>query len=189
MNSTNNVNLDDSASWMILPELPDDPTIHLYHFTDFSNVPLIEAHQGLWSIEQLIAKNIQPLATGSDALSQQLDIQRGLHRYVHLSLTENPPMAYVAKKQGRLPKPLSIKIDNRVLSLPGVCFSPDTANKNGVPILPMNEFARYIDIVRVNRLRDHYYGELNDIEKRERRAEILIPDHVAFEYLVSSKLF
>jgi hypothetical protein len=67
------------------------PIGHLYHFTDYRNVPLIKAMNGIWSTEHLRSRNIAFLS-GGDLRSLNQDHLLGMDQYVHLCFTRNHPM-------------------------------------------------------------------------------------------------
>ena len=64
----------------------------LFHFTDASNIPLIEKH-GLMSGASLIEKSIES-KMNSDEPSRSLDSQADLANYVRLSFGPNNPMMH-----------------------------------------------------------------------------------------------
>ncbi|WP_370200251.1 DarT ssDNA thymidine ADP-ribosyltransferase family protein [Roseibium sp.] len=117
----------------------------LYHFTDRGNFPSIQQH-GLLSKEQLRARGLWPPAsTGGNALSQQLDLARGIDPYVSLCMTRNHRMKYIAMQEGRLTDPRYLAIQPEALQIPGVLISLGVANANGAELLSVTDALDRID--------------------------------------------
>lgn len=101
--------------------------IRVFHFTDESNLPLIESLGGLfswWHLEQMHKTIPRPGGTG---LSRRLDKGRGLQTYVRMCFVTNHQMQFTATEEGRIPKPRYLELDLAVLDLPGTRFSDRNA--------------------------------------------------------------
>jgi len=81
----------------------------LYHFTDARNVSSIMQH-GLLSWYQIHQRQIRNVP-GSNQLSRQLDVNKGLHDYVRLCLHKDHPMLHVCLRDGRIRNYRWLEID------------------------------------------------------------------------------
>lgn len=119
---------------------------YLYHFTDESNFPSIDAH-GLLSKERLRNSGWwPPLAVGGNELSHTLDTRKGIDPYVSLCMTRNHRMKYLAEKDGRLPNARYLAISPDVLNIAGVKVAFGIANATEVDILPIHKAIERLDL-------------------------------------------
>lgn len=102
----------------------------LYHFTDSSNIASIKEHGGLYSWWSADEKGIFIPKSGGDDLSKNLDKRYNLQDYARLSFTKKHPMMYVAKKDGRIPNPIVLKISPEIVFWKGTIFSDRNATAN-----------------------------------------------------------
>ncbi|MGO6819808.1 DarT ssDNA thymidine ADP-ribosyltransferase family protein [Rhizobium brockwellii] len=155
----------------------------LYHFTDRGNFPSIEAH-GLLSKEQLRAQGLwPPAATGGNALSQQLDLARGIDPYVSLCMTRNHRMKYIAMQEGRLTDPRYLAIEPDVLLIPGVLISLGVANANGAELLPVAQAIAQMDTEVVYERTVWSDPVVQARLQAAEKYEVLIPSHVPVEMI------
>jgi hypothetical protein len=158
----------------------------LYHFTDRGNFPSIKQY-GLLSKEQLRARGLwPPAATGGNALSQQLDLARGIDPYVSLCMTRNHRMKYVAMQEGRLTDPRYLALQPEVLLIPGVLISLGVANANGAELLPV---AQAIERMDTEVLYERTVWSDPAVQARLQAAEkyeVLVPSHVPVNMIVGS---
>jgi hypothetical protein len=160
----------------------------LHHFTDSRNVASIRQH-GLLSSRARLEKGIEAIAGGNER-SRHLDVLYELDQFVHLSLTPDHPMQYVALGQGRLTTTVDIEVDPSVVTRPGVCMSPDIANKlGGLQVFPLGSFMGELKGVEVL-YRDPQ--QLTPWQRKRvdslRRVEILVPERIEPELLHISSL-
>lgn len=135
----------------------------LYHMTDTSNLPSINKSGGLLSLKEQLQKGVTANRPGGNRLSRKLALGLDRTDYVSLTWNRNHPMFSAVVKQRRLPSPVLIEIDLRVVRLPGVRYSFDNATKQV-----------------------HLWTVLTDTQMKElthRQSEVLIPKKVP------SKLF
>ena len=168
---------------MTVQELIQNYSIrYLYHFTDPANLSSIRKH-GLFSMEKLKAQEITTHSGGND-WSQEADERQDLHRYVHLSFVDDPPMKYQLEQEGRTFRVLCI--DSQVMSLPGVVYTADVANKTDVAPLNLTALAEEIDF----KLMEQYVnGQYTDWKSPKiqaiKKAEILVPDCIPISCITS----
>jgi hypothetical protein len=149
---------------------------HLYHFADRRNLESIQKH-GLCPLATLQAQSIAIPAPGGNELSHELDATLGLDKYVHLALVYSHPMKKSAKDAGRIVDAVTLKIDRAVLGWPGVLFSPDIANKTGVPTYALADAvaAEMIDFRVLYTWMDWRNPDVQERRQRSDRCEILVP--------------
>lgn len=156
----------------------------LFHFTDAANLIYIRK-RGLISAK--LQKEIGEVAfkPGGDIASRRGDALTGLDRYVSLCFTNNHPMAYCCRKDGRHPNQKYLTIKPEVLFLSGVKVTLRLANSNDATRYTVTEAIAKIDI-------DALYGDWGNGENFLSRLsvvekyEILVPDAVPIEYISGS---
>jgi hypothetical protein len=147
----------------------------LYHFTDEANFPSQKEH-GLLSKEQLRTRGMwPPPATGGNALSQQLDLQRGIDPYVSLCMTRNHGMKYLANQAGRLPNPRYLAIKPEVLQIPGTRIAFGIANANNVDILPIEDAVDRLDVEVIYTRTDWGDAAVQARLRAAEKFEVLVP--------------
>lgn len=155
----------------------------LFHFTDRQNLPSIREQGGLWSLSQLKEKRVEIPMPGGNEWSHDADVRKGMDKYVHLCFTEEHPMEYCAKLDGRINDPVYLRIDASVIEQTGVCFSQDVSNKSGVPILPLDEATKIIDFDVLYTYLDWAHSDVQARRQAAKKYEILIPNHVPLELI------
>lgn len=156
---------------------------HLYHFTDAANVESIRAYGGLLSLEQLEQCGIIAPRPGGNDWSHDADRWRGLHRYVHLSFTDDHPMRYVAENDRRIGPTYTLRISASILHGPGLLFTTDIANKSGVQLLEWDQAVSAIDFEVLYTWLDWRDPEIQNRKRQARRAEILVPNGVSVQFI------
>jgi len=143
----------------------------IWHFTDKSNIESIKKH-GLLSLDLLTQKNIQVSCYGANELSHNLDRQRGLDKFIHLSLIKDHPMQYIKKRNGEIPNPIWLEIDVSVLfeNVSGCCS--EVANKHGAKCYDIDKLDKVIDL---KTLLNHPHWS-NPI----RRAELIVANKIDY---------
>ena len=120
----------------------------IWHFTDKSNLASIQKY-GLLSLRLLNQYNIDVPCYGADSLSHFLDRNKGIDKYVHLSIIPNHPMLYIKKRNGDIPNPIWLEIDVSVLFEKESLCCNEIANKNGVSCYNINKIAEVIDLKKL----------------------------------------
>ncbi len=154
--------------------LDETSVSNLYHFTAIANFPSIREHKGLFPRSAHSTLGIE-CTYCSDEWSRSQDQQKGLDHYIHLSLDQTHAMVETAHSRLTTQDNIAlgiITISRSVLEIDGAMFCGDISNITYLQSYPVSESG--------DRIRRLTPGKL-------RRAEILIPDHVAFEYFVSSR--
>lgn len=155
----------------------------LYHFTDEANLPPIRQHGGLYSLEELKKRNIAVPRPGGNDWSRDADRIKGLHRFVHLSFTDNHPMRHVAERDGRIGPVKILQVDASVMAQLGVLFSADISNKSGVDTFPNSEAEQRIDFQVIYEWTDWRDPAIQARRNRAKRAEVLVPNHIPLRFL------
>lgn len=111
----------------------------LYHFTDPRNLPSIKQFGLLsWKRVLLLDTDLWP---NSSVQSRYYDLRMGLSDYVRLVRQPYHPMAYVARKEGRICNFVWLEISDDVLACHTTLFSNDNAVRRGVTINHLPETA------------------------------------------------
>jgi hypothetical protein len=158
----------------------------LYHFTDKSNIASIREHGGLWSTAKLKEKGIQ-FHPGGNQHSLDADEIFGLDQYVHLCFTNEHPMAYLARKDGRIEQLKWLYIDQpaAILELDGVRYSHEVSNKSGAELYTIEQAREMFDDEALINNRETFDWKVGDNYARRQaveKCEILIPDHLPLKY-------
>jgi len=117
----------------------------IWHFTDESNLESIKQH-GLLSLDLITQQQIHVPCFGADALSHSLDRNRGLDKFVHLSIIKDHPMQYVKKRSGEIPNPIWLEIDISVLFENRSLCCNQVANKNHAKCYDIKQIQEVIDL-------------------------------------------
>jgi len=141
----------------------------LYHFTDRRNLAMIRELGGVYPFATLREMGKEIPAPGGNQLSHNLDQRKGLDKYVHLCLRSSYRMEYVAHRDGRIKDSIFLEVSSEVLRWEGVQFTPDVANKSGVPIYPIEEAEDLI--------------VSSSMTSRQSTCEILVPQRVPLELI------
>jgi len=120
----------------------------IWHFTDKSNLDSIKEH-GLLSLRLLNQQNIDVSCYGADSLSHSLDRNKGIDKYVHLSIIKDHPMLYIKKRNGDIPNPIWLEIEVSVLFEKESLCCNQIANKNGASCYNIDKIAEVIDLEKL----------------------------------------
>jgi hypothetical protein len=156
----------------------------VWHFTDQSNLSLIEKHGGVLSLKELERKHITIPNPGGNSWSHDADKSKGLDKYVHLTFFADHPMFYKAKMEGRIKNPVCLKVDSSVLLNDGVHFSSDVSNKAGVEILDSRKAAAALDFEVLFTYMNWSDPVINARRQAALKSEILIPEIVPFDTIL-----
>ena len=117
----------------------------VWHFTDRSNLASIQKH-GLLSLALLERNHIEVSCYGANGLSHNLDKQRGLDKFIHLSIIKDHPMQYIKQRDGIIPNPIWLEIDISVLfeNKSGCCNQ--VANSHFTKCYPIEQLADVVDL-------------------------------------------
>ena len=160
----------------------------IWHFTDKSNLKLIEEHGGLLPLKVLNDKGIEIPVPGGNKWSQEEDERRGLDAYVHLCFLDNHPMQFLAVQDKRIQEPIWLKIDASVMLDPKVRFTSEVSNKSGSRLLDHSEAVKKIDFEILFTFID-WRGNREIHKRRENaeKSEILIPEIVPIDKILEYK--
>ena len=156
----------------------------VWHFTDRSNLELIEEHEGLISLGEADRRGIEIPKPGGNPLSQQLDKVKGLHEYVHLAFVKDHPMLFRAKEVGRIPDPIWLKIKPSMLLGEDVRFCSDVSNKTGVELLTAKVAEKEIDFEALFEFMNWRDPEINARRQAAIKSEILIPRFIPIDQIL-----
>ena len=159
----------------------------VWHFTDRSNLTLIQEHQGLLSLAELRRRRITVPVPGGNDWSHHADEIKGGDEYVHLAFLDDHPMLYVAKKESRITDPIWIKIDVSILLEDGARFTNDVSNKSGVEFLTPDVALDMIDFEVLFTRTDWTNPEVRERRLAAIKSEILIPSIVPINKILSYK--
>jgi len=152
----------------------------LYHFTDRSNLHSIKEHNGLFSWSFLTKNGIIIPAAGGDNLSRKLDQEKHLEDFVRLSFHPDHPMKYVVKNEGRVPNPVVLEIDPRVMMWEKTLFSNVNAVANYAQV---GSGSQDLQKVRFDIIKQGKW--LTENEKHFFQAEVLVKTHIPLEFILN----
>lgn len=156
-------------------------TIKLYHFTDMSNIPSIRLHNGLWPLCYLTNNKIDFKAGGSKE-SHERDRAKGYDRHVHLCMTTEHPMEYIARNDERRLDAVFLEIDNSVLAKRDILFSAGICYAHDVIPCPIHE-AKGVDFDAIRRGKESTDALMVDRYRKVTKYELLIPSHISLRYI------
>ncbi len=159
----------------------------VWHFTDRSNLELIEEHHGLLSLGEAERRGIEIPKPGGNEWSHDADKMKGVHEYVHLAFVDDHPMLFHARQDGRIPDPIWLKISSSILLDEGIRFCPDVSNKTGVPILTAEEAKEQIDFEVLFTYMDWRDPEIHARRQAAIKSEILVPEFISIDYILGIK--
>jgi hypothetical protein len=155
----------------------------LYHFTDKANIQSIINNGGLYSWDYSERNNITIPRPGGTDLSRQLDIIKGLQNYVRLCFVKEHPMLYVATKEGRIITPVLLKIGRDVIYGRNTKFSDINATTTRTRPNIGNTFTHLSNINF--RIFNRNYKDLNENEKKQYQAEVLVEEKIPINYILN----
>lgn len=159
----------------------------IWHFTDRSNLKLIQEHNGLLSLAEAERRDIKIPVPGGNDWSHGADKKKGVHKFVHLAFIDDHPMLFRAKQEGRILDPIWLKIKSSILVEENVRFCAEVSNKSGVPILTAEEAKEQIDFDALFTYMDWKDPEIQARRQAAIKSEILIPDFIPIEQILSFK--
>jgi ssDNA thymidine ADP-ribosyltransferase, DarT len=159
----------------------------VWHFTDRSNIALIEQHGGLLSLAELERKCVDIPVPGGNQWSHDADKMVGLHKYVHLAFLDNHPMLYRARQDGRINDPIWLKIDVSILLDDEVLFCADVSNKAGVPTFDATQAIREVDFDVLFTYMDWRSADIQQRRQAAIKSEILVPNIVPIDKILDYK--
>jgi hypothetical protein len=159
----------------------------VWHFTDRSNLTMIQKHQGLLSIAESRRRGIKVPVPGGNDWSHDADEMKGVHEYVHLAFLDDHPMLFVAKKESRITDPIWLKIAPSILLEEGTRFTNDVSNKSGVEILTPEVARDMIDFEVLFTRTDWKDPEVKARRMAAIKSEILIPTIVPINQILGFK--
>jgi hypothetical protein len=152
---------------------------YLYHFTDAANIPSIIQHGGLYSWWSCQNNGISIPRPGGNELSRDLDRRRELHDYVRLSLNDNFPMLKQAIHEGRIEKPVILKIKPEVVYWKTTLYSNMNATSGNAQVGDSLENFTRINFEIVTQ---PYYTDDN---KSFYQAEVLVKTHIPIQHILN----
>ncbi len=87
-------------------------------------------------------------------------------------------MEYRAREEGRIVETVFLSVSPGVLSMPGVLFTADVANKSGEPTLTFDLATQILDFEVVYRRTDWRDPNVQQRLKAAKRYELLVPDRI-----------
>lgn len=159
----------------------------VWHFTDRSNLPLIEQHQGLLSLAESRRRGIKVPMPGGNDWSHNADEMKGVHEYVHLAFLDDHPMLFLANQESRITDPVWLKIDASILLEEGTRFTNGVSNKSGVEILTPDAARDMIDFEVLFTRTDWRDPAIQARLKAAKKSEILVPTIVPINRIMEIK--
>ncbi len=147
---------------------------YIYHFTDEENFSQIKQH-GLLSKAELTKLGIVPKKPSGNEWSWNADAIKGISNYISVCLTRSHPMCYKAQVEERISAPRYLCIEPDELLRDDVMFAFDIANKTGVPILPLKEALKDMDLEVLYTRTDWKDDSIQARLKAVERYEVLVP--------------
>ena len=159
----------------------------IWHFTDQSNIESIIKQGGLLSLDECEKRGVTIPAPGGNQWSHDADRLKGLHKYIHLSFVDEHPMLYAARQQGRISNPVWLKIETSVLDADDIRFSADVSNKADIAVLNAEEAKEQIDFDVLLTYMDWKDPEIQSRRRAAVKSEILIPNFISIDKILSCK--
>ncbi|CAN5756277.1 hypothetical protein BH23CHL5_BH23CHL5_21850 [soil metagenome] len=160
----------------------------LHYLTPIANIPSI-TERGILS--HSLARRYEHISVANQSVQAQrsrvrLPNNRHLHSYVNLYFDARNPMMYTMKQ--RHESLAVLRVDPRVLELPGVMISDGNAAAGLTRFSPPNDegFA-VIDEDSVFAIYwNHADPQVKEEQKRKRCAEVLVPDRIPPEFITGA---
>lgn len=159
----------------------------VWHFTDSANIASIVKEGALLPLAELNRRRIKIPAPGGNQWSHDADALKGVDEYVHLAFTDDHPMLYRARQEGRITNPVWLQVNSEILLHPDVRFCAEVSNKRGAEILSPQQALERLDFDVL-----YTYMDWRDPDIRSRRqtavkCEILFPGAVPVSSIVGFK--
>jgi hypothetical protein len=158
------------------------PAKCFYHFTDTRNLDSIRKY-GLLSLAELKRQGVKISAPGGNQLSQELDARIGMDGYVHLCFKGDHPMAYIARKEGRMKETRFLQISPDALTAKGVRLTAGVANRTGVEVLDFQKASEVMDFEVIYARTNWKDPKVQERLKAAEKYEVLIPDHIPVKFI------
>tara|TARA_B110000967_G_C18897589_1_gene571913 strand:+ start:147 stop:1727 length:1581 start_codon:yes stop_codon:yes gene_type:complete len=151
---------------------------NFYHYTDTSNLNSILQNNGLFSLNELNNKGIDYLQ-GSKTYEEA--------DYVRLSYTQNHPLLYVSKEQGRIRQEETLEISLDIAGLKHTKFTNvNAARTSNAPTVKIGDDLNYIkNQVKIDIVTQRNHFDLSYEEKPYYQAEVMVKDHLPLEYIMN----
>jgi hypothetical protein len=153
-----------------------------FHFTDTRNLPLIREH-GLLSMRTQRDRQRVAIAPGGNDWSLDADRRSGMDRYVHLCFFDEHPMEWLARQQGRIENSTFLRVEPKVLMVPGVMMTDIVANRRDAVPETAERMVGQHDLKVIYTRTDWKDSAVQERLKSARKYEILVPDHVPLELI------
>lgn len=150
----------------------------LYHFTDRKNLEGIAEH-GLLSMEMLRSEGLVVPRPGGNDWSQEADMRRGLHRFVHLCFVKNHPMQFRAEQEQRIGPCSWLEVDPAVMATPDAWFTLEVSNKRDARLLRFRDWFEEADLEVLFATCDFRDPCIQERRQSAVKYEVLIPDRIA----------
>jgi hypothetical protein len=158
----------------------------LYHFTDIANIDYIKRYGGLFSWQYLRKTGIEVPYEGGGVLSKDLDKRYGLQDFVRVCFTENHPMMYVARNEGRIPNPVILKINTGVCEFQNTKFANMNATRNGHSC---GNSIEDLQRIKFDVVREGTHFDLSEQDRPYYQAEVLVKTWIPIEYITNINQF
>lgn len=151
---------------------------NFYHYTDTRNLNSILQNNGLFSLNEMNKKGIDYLQ-GSETYEKA--------DYVRLSYTQNHPLLYVSKQQGRIRQEKTLLISLDVAGLKHTKFTNvNAARTSSVPTVKIGDDLNYIkNQVKIGIVTQRNHFDLSEDEKPYYQAEVMVKNHLPLEYIMN----
>ena len=170
-------------NWHKYKEILDQYGItKLYHFTDRENLESIIKCGGLYSWADCSDRGIRVQKPGGSELSRKLDTKLNLQHFVRICFTQNHPMMFVAKTDGRISDPVILEIDPSIIYEEDVMFSDMNATKKEAHV-----GSSYKDFERIHykTVIEEKHFDLDEDEQPYYQAEVLVRNFVPLKYITN----
>ena len=154
---------------------------HLIHFTDKSNLDSIIQNGGLYSWDYCERNNIFIASPGGSQFSRELDMRKNLHNFVRLCFINDHPMMYIAMKDGRIKRPILLKISRDVIYWNDTKYSDINAATER-EIVNIGSSFNHLNNIDFAIFRRNYF-DLDYYEKMKYQAEVLVYERIPINYI------
>jgi hypothetical protein len=154
-----------------------------YHFTDRRNLPSIRQH-GILATAALRERQVSVVAMGGNDWSQDADKLFGMDQFVHLCFISDHPMAYLAKRDGRINDCVYLKIDPKIVLHDGVLAVSGVSNATGAVHKPFGSIISELDLEVIYQRTDWGKPEVQTRLKAAKKYEVLVPQCVPIQFVI-----
>ena len=154
----------------------------LYHFTSKKNIKSIIKH-GICSLSELERMGLE-VDYGSSTASREIDKNKSLSNFVHLSYEQKHPMLFIALAEGRLFDYSVLRISPEVIILKNTLFSDINAASNEAKISADISFFMNLNFISFHNKK---YCELTTEAKRLYQAEVLVEKKIEESMILNFK--